>query len=164
VEKRSFDPADVAQAAVATLRRRLPGDALIKLTAPPTLPAAAGDPERVRQVLVNLLENAYKYSPGGGHVDVAVAQADGHVRFTVRDQGLGIPRGEQERIFQKFYRLDAGMSRGVGGSGLGLFIARELVSLMDGRLWVESDPGIGSTFSFELPLAEPALALGATGA
>jgi two-component system sensor histidine kinase VicK len=164
VEKRSFDPTDVAEAAVASLRRRLPGDAEVKLTAPPTLPAAAGDPERVRQVLVNLLENAYKYSPGGGHVDVGVAQADGHVRFTVRDQGLGIPRGEHERIFEKFYRLDAGMSRGVGGSGLGLFIARELVSLMEGRLWVESDPGIGSTFSFELPIAEPALALGAGAA
>jgi signal transduction histidine kinase len=78
------------------------------------------------------------------------------VKFAVRDEGLGIPHNEQARIFEKFYRLDAGMRRGVGGSGLGLFISRELVELMGGRLWVRSQPGAGSTFSFELPLAEPA--------
>src|SRR2546423_5547377 len=85
-----------------------------------------------------------------------MVEAAGLVRFTVRDEGLGVPRAEQERIFEKFYRLDAGMTRGVGGSGLGLFIARELVKLMGGRIWVESGRGSGSAFSLELPAAPPA--------
>ena len=74
--------------------------------------------------------------------------------MSVRDEGLVIPANEHDRIFEKFYRLDATMSRGVGGSGLGLYICRELVSRMDGRIWVSSRPGAGSSFSFELPLAE----------
>jgi signal transduction histidine kinase len=109
-------------------------------------------------MLDNLLENACKYSPNGGRIVVTLAADDGHLRFSVRDEGLGIPPAERERIFEKFYRLDAGMSRGVGGSGLGLFIARELVTLMGGRLWLRSEPGLGSTFTFELPLAEASLA------
>jgi PAS domain S-box-containing protein len=158
LERRSFKPADVVEAAAASVRPRLPRQVELKLQLSPTLPAALGDPDRVRQVLVNLLENAGKYSPNGGQIVVIVGEEDHHIRFTVRDQGLGIPRTEQERIFEKFYRLDAGMTRGVGGSGLGLFIARELVTLMNGRLWLSSEPGIGSTFSFELPVAEPASA------
>ena len=74
-------------------------------------------------------------------------------RFDVRDQGLGIPGPEQRRIFDKFYRLDPDLTRGVGGTGLGLYICRELVRRMDGRIWVESREGAGSTFSFELPAA-----------
>jgi PAS domain S-box-containing protein len=165
VERRSFDPASVARDALGGLRPGLPREVALELHVPPALPRAVGDPERVRQVLVNLVENASKYSPGGGRVDILLSAADGHVRFSVRDEGLGIPLAEQDRIFEKFYRLDASMSRGVGGSGLGLFICRELVALMDGQLWVSSQPGIGSTFTFELPAAERAsAALGAAGA
>ena len=76
------------------------------------------------------------------------------MRFSVRDRGLGIPAAEHERIFEKFYRLDPNLSRGVGGTGLGLYICREIVRGMGGRIRVESDRGRGSTFSFELPLAE----------
>ena len=75
------------------------------------------------------------------------------MRFSVRDRGLGIPAGEQERIFEKFYRLDPDLTRGVGGTGLGLYICREIVRRLGGRIWVESTPGLGSTFSLELPLA-----------
>jgi PAS domain S-box-containing protein len=165
VERRSFDPATIARDAVGGLRPGLPRGIRLELHAPPSLPRALGDPERVRQVLVNLVENACKYSPGGGRVDVLLAVSDGQVRFSVRDEGLGIPQAEHVRIFEKFYRLDAAMSRGVGGSGLGLFICRQLVSLMDGRLWVSSEPGIGSTFTFELPVSETrSAALGAVGA
>jgi signal transduction histidine kinase len=114
----------------------------------------AGDPERTRQVLTNLLDNAIKYSPQGGRIELGV-EADGeHARFTVRDEGLGIPLGEQELIFDKFYRLDPDLRRGIGGSGLGLYICRELVRSMNGRIWVDSDPGQGATFTFELPVAE----------
>ena len=75
------------------------------------------------------------------------------VRFSVRDEGLGIPAAEQRRIFEKFYRVDPNLSRGIGGTGLGLYICRELVRRMDGHIWVESREGEGSTFAFELPVA-----------
>jgi two-component system sensor histidine kinase VicK len=104
-------------------------------------------------VLANLVDNAVKYSPDGGRVDVSVDQLESIVRFSVRDRGLGIPPAEQERIFDKFYRLDPEMTRGVGGTGLGLYICRELIRRMDGRIWVDSAEGAGSTFSFELPVS-----------
>ena len=90
---------------------------------------------------MNLVENAVKYSPNGGRVELELQQVDGRVRFAVRDRGLGIPASEQERIFEKFFRLDPNLSRGVGGTGLGLYISRELVRRMGGRIRVESEPG-----------------------
>jgi two-component system phosphate regulon sensor histidine kinase PhoR len=103
--------------------------------------------------LANLVENAVKYSPAGGRIDVILAQDGDRVRFTVRDQGLGIPLDEQERIFKKFYRLDPNLTRGIGGTGLGLYISHELVRRMGGEITVSSAPGHGSTFSFDLPVA-----------
>jgi signal transduction histidine kinase len=129
------------------------GEVALDVVAEPALPLVAGDPTRTRQVLTNLVDNAVKYSPEGGRIEVSVVTGEETVRFEVRDEGLGIPADEQERIFEKFYRLDAGMLRGVGGSGLGLYICRELVTQMHGRLWVVSEPGEGSTFAFELPAA-----------
>jgi two-component system phosphate regulon sensor histidine kinase PhoR len=85
------------------------------------------------------------------------------VRFAVVDEGLGIPREEQERIFEKFYRLDPNLARGVGGTGLGLYICRELVRRMDGRIWVVSQEGQGSTFFVELPIAVPSAAVEQVG-
>jgi PAS domain S-box-containing protein len=119
------------------------------------VPLVAGDPDKVGRVLINLLDNAVKYSPDGGSVTVRVEEAGSCVRFAVADEGLGIPQAEQRRVFEKFYRLDPNMTRGVGGTGLGLYICRELVHRMDGRIWVES-PGLGrgSTFVVELPAAQ----------
>jgi signal transduction histidine kinase len=108
-------------------------------------------------VLVNLVENAIKYSPDGGTIEVGVEGHNGAVRFWVRDEGLGIPEGEEQKIFEKFYRLDPQMSRGVGGTGLGLYICNELVGRMGGRIWVEANGRKGSTFLFDLRAAEPAL-------
>jgi signal transduction histidine kinase len=101
-------------------------------------------------VLVNLVENAVKYS--GGSIEVIVEPQYGTTRFCVRDHGPGIPPQERERIFDKFYRLDPNMTQGVGGTGLGLYICRELIESMGGQIWVDSKPGHGSTFIFELPL------------
>ena len=103
------------------------------------LPPIAADPDKLRQVLANLLDNAVKYSPDGGHVEFEVGRSGGRVRFRVSDEGLGIPPAEQDRIFEKFFRLDPNLTRGVGGTGLGLYISRELVTRMDGRIWVVSD-------------------------
>ena len=111
------------------------------------------DPDRLGQVVANLIDNAIKYSPEGGHVAVRVRTIGGHGVIEVTDHGVGIPHDEQERIFEKFYRLDPQMTRGVGGSGLGLYISRQLVDQMGGRLSVTSRFGVGSTFSATLPLA-----------
>jgi signal transduction histidine kinase len=108
------------------------------------------DAVRTRQVLENLIDNAVKYADRGP-VWVAVERGDGVVTFGVSDEGPGIPEEKQERIFEKFYRSDVQMEGGVGGTGLGLYISRELVRRMGGRLWVESTAGGGSLFSFELP-------------
>jgi two-component system sensor histidine kinase VicK len=110
-------------------------------------------------VLANLVENAVKYSPDGGLVRVRLEHANGDLRFTVVDEGLGIPPSEHRRIFEKFYRLDPDMTGGVGGTGLGLYICRELVRRIDGRIWVESQPGAGSTFYVEIPVRPRAIAV-----
>jgi GAF domain-containing protein/anti-sigma regulatory factor (Ser/Thr protein kinase) len=110
------------------------------------------DENKLRQVLVNLVDNAVKYSPQGGRVELRVRSVNGSCQIEVADEGLGIPPHEHERIFEKFYRLDPQQSQGVGGSGLGLYICRELVERMNGSLRVESEPGKGSRFTVELPL------------
>jgi PAS domain S-box-containing protein len=118
--------------------------------------SASADREKLSQILTNLLDNAVKFSPGGGTVTVEAHRRSGHVEVRVVDEGQGIPEAERERIFSKFHRAES--SRGSGGAGLGLFIARGLVSAMGGRIWVDSVEGGGSSFAFELPLApEPAL-------
>jgi PAS domain S-box-containing protein len=109
------------------------------------------DEDKLRQVLVNLVENAVKYSPDGGTVTVTYGAQNGRARVEVRDCGLGIPETDQARVFEKFTRLDPGLSRGVGGTGLGLYIARELVERMGGEIAVDSALGTGSTFAVELP-------------
>jgi two-component system phosphate regulon sensor histidine kinase PhoR len=109
------------------------------------------DEDKLRQVLVNLVENAVKYSPDGGKVTVAFGAQNGRARIEVRDRGLGIPETDYARVFEKFTRLDPGLSRGVGGTGLGLYIARELVERMGGEIAVDSALGRGSTFVVELP-------------
>jgi PAS domain S-box-containing protein len=115
------------------------------------LPARA-DAEKLRQVFSILVENAIRYSPDGGTITVGAAARDGTVEVTVSDEGIGIPQADQEQIFRKFYRgADAELRVGVGGTGLGLFIARGLVTAMGGRIWVASREGEGSSFSFELP-------------
>jgi signal transduction histidine kinase len=142
-------------------------DIEIALVMPQPVGPINGDADRLRQVLINLLDNAVKYSPDGGRIEVRVEQNGTSVRFAVRDEGLGIPHGEQQRIFGKFYRLDPQLTRGVGGTGLGLYICRELVRRMEGRLSVASREGRGSTFYVDLPAATadlpPAPAASASG-
>ena len=117
------------------------------------LPAKA-DPEKLRQVCSILLDNALRYSPDGGTVTVGAARREDTVEVSVADEGIGIPQSDQEQIFRKFYRgSDAELRVGAGGTGLGLFIARGLVTAMGGRIWVSSQEGEGSRFAFELPAA-----------
>jgi two-component system phosphate regulon sensor histidine kinase PhoR len=110
---------------------------------------AVGDRDRVEQVLVNLLDNAAKY--GGGRVLVSTETSDGVVHVAVADDGHGLDADEQERVFEKFFRADPQLARQPGGTGLGLYICKELVERMGGRIGVASRPGAGTTFWFELP-------------
>jgi PAS domain S-box-containing protein len=116
--------------------------------------AASADREKLGQILRNLLDNAVKFSPGGGTVTVEAHRRAGRVEVRIVDEGEGIPEAEREHIFSKFHRADS--TGGYAGAGLGLFIARGLVTAMGGRIWVDSAEGGGSSFAFELPLAEAA--------
>lgn len=129
------------------------GQLSFELDCPPGFPAVRGDAGRLRQVLQNLLDNAVQYTPPGGHIRLAEEVRDGHAVITVADTGIGVPESDQERIFERFYRVDAARSREVGGTGLGLAIAKHIVEAHGGRLWVESAVGQGSRFHFSIPLA-----------
>jgi two-component system, OmpR family, phosphate regulon sensor histidine kinase PhoR len=147
------DVGALAQEVVESMQLNLQnGVTLAVETAMDVLPGVDVDPTKLRRVLLNLLENAIKYSPEGGPVVLRLAADNGRLRLHVHDEGLGIPRGEQERIFEKFYRADPNLARGVGGTGLGLYICRELVQRMGGDLEVESEPGKGSIFTVDLPV------------
>src|SRR5919202_963332 len=148
------DARELAKNVVDAARTHLPAGIELGLTAPAKLPPVAADAGQLRQGLVNLVDNAIKYSPDGGPVEVELGRAERALRFAVHDRGLGVPEGERTRIFEKFYRLDPDMTRGIGGTGLGLYICRELVRRGGGRIWVEEREGGGSTFVVEVPLAE----------
>jgi signal transduction histidine kinase len=109
------------------------------------------DRDRIAQVLSNLLSNAIKYSPGGGTIRVWAQRTDGTIRVVVEDPGIGIPAEQQERVFSRFFRAQSSGTRGIQGLGLGLALAREIVSAHDGEMGFESAEGQGSTFWFSLP-------------
>jgi PAS domain S-box-containing protein len=148
------DATALVESVVDAARTHLPDGVSLQVEpSTPDLPAVAADAEQLRQVLDNLIDNAVKYSPDGGEVRIALEGAGDVVRFRVADQGLGVPSPEHSRIFEKFYRLDPDMTRGIGGTGLGLYISRELVRRVNGRIWVEPNDGRGSVFYVEIPAA-----------
>jgi PAS domain S-box-containing protein len=122
-----------------------------ELDFPADFPVVWGDPERLGEVLSNLVSNAIKYSPDGGTVWVGGRADQTGVTVYVADQGIGIPAEEQDRIFDRFYRVEAGLQRRTEGAGLGLYLVRAIVEAHGGRVWVESAPGRGSIFMFTLP-------------
>ena len=152
------DPLAIVRTEVEAARAHAPETVALELESPERLPVVAADPSQLRQVVANLIDNAIKYSPEGGPVTVSLSPDNGSVRLTVSDTGIGIPPAERRRIFEKFYRLDPEMTGGIGGTGLGLYICRELVRRIDGRIWVEENGGGGSTFVVEIPreAAKPA--------
>jgi signal transduction histidine kinase/GAF domain-containing protein len=143
-------PAEIAAGVIESASVHLPQGISLDLSADGAQSIVC-DENKLRQVLVNLLDNAIKYSPDGGAVVIRLERDGAGCLIEVADEGLGIPSSEREKIFEKFYRLDPQQTQGVGGSGLGLYICRELVERMDGRLSVESEPGVGSRFTVALP-------------
>ena len=156
LHRQPVDAAKLCEGVVGSVRLHKPEAIEIALERTRPQVTVDADPDRLRQVIANLLDNAIKYSPKGGRVELRVSATDGVGVIEVSDHGLGIPVHEQQRIFEKFYRLDPSMTLGIGGSGLGLYISRELVQQMGGRLSVDSRVGAGSTFIVTLPLAEAA--------
>lgn len=133
----------------------------IRLVLDAPLPAVRADPDRIRQVLANLLSNARKYSPNGGDITVAARRCDEGVAVTVADQGIGIPPEALPHLFEPFYRVDNSDRRAITGTGLGLAICRKIVQEHGGRIWAESaGPGQGTSMTFTLPAVEQAAGCG----
>jgi two-component system phosphate regulon sensor histidine kinase PhoR len=153
VEREAVDVGELTRSTVEAMRPQLPSSAEVDVEVAPEVGTASGARDRIQQVLVNLLDNAVKYG-GEGPVSIRVEPANGVVRILVADSGPGIPFAEQQRIFEKFYRSGPELTRAQGGTGLGLYISRELVQRMGGRLDVRSAPGAGATFVVELPRAD----------
>jgi signal transduction histidine kinase len=148
------DVRELVKGAIDSARTHLPDSVRLEFEEPQSeIPPVAADEAQLRQVVANLIDNAVKYSPEGGDVSIRLEAANRSVRFSIADQGLGVPATEQSRIFEKFYRLDPAMTRGIGGTGLGLYICRELLRRIEGRIWVEPNDDRGSVFHVELPLA-----------
>lgn len=118
---------------------------------PEDFPTVEGDPRRLEQVFDNLVSNAVKYSPQGGPVRIVGTATPAEVLLAVQDHGVGIPLEEQERVFERFYRVEGPETRAVSGTGLGLYLTRAIVRSHGGRIWVESTPGQGATFFVALP-------------
>ncbi len=147
--------ADLLDEVVVTFQAELERKGLIlAIQVPHDLPTILGDRNRLIQLLTNLTSNACKYTPGGGQVGILARLVDSQIQVDVVDTGIGISRQDQEQIFSRFFRADNPLIREIGGTGLGLSIAKSIVSLHGGEIWVESELGRGSTFSFTLPLAK----------
>ena len=148
---------EVAQRAVSTVRNPANDDAVkIALKSEGSLPLVIGDAGALEQVVLNLLDNAVKYSPGNGEIEVTLSSSEDEARLAVRDRGIGIDRDEQKRIFEKFYRVGSTLIHDIKGTGLGLTIVNHIVAAHGGRVTVISSPGDGSTFTIHLPVASAA--------
>jgi two-component system, NtrC family, sensor kinase len=135
---------------VMVRERALKDGVQLSLAANPEIDIVAGDERRIRQVIFNLLSNAVKFTPEGGVVDVRATQVNGEVTVSVADTGPGIAAEDRERIFEEFQQTEAGIEKREG-TGLGLALSKRLVELHGGRIWVDGEPGNGSTFVFTLP-------------
>ena len=113
------------------------------------------DPDRLKQILINLVDNAIKYTPDKGSVHISAEQDGKTVQFVVKDSGIGIPAEELPRIFDRFYRIDKSRARSISGTGLGLAIVKHLLDALGGTIEVESRPHHGTTFRFRLPVSVP---------
>jgi len=156
LEIRRLSVSQLIESCLETAQRRATEkDLKISVEMAQKLPDIAGDRRRLAEVLQNLLDNAIQYTLPGGQIVVSAKTGEDELILTVSDTGIGIPKADQSRIFERFYRVDVARSREAGGTGLGLAIAKHLVEVHGGRLWVESEIGQGSQFHFSVPLFDP---------
>jgi signal transduction histidine kinase len=160
LELRPRSPAElVGQAAQRIAPQYAEKGVTLATDIPADLPAVRADADRIIQVLINLLGNALRYTPAGGSVRVRIERRPDEVAFHVADTGIGIAPEHLPHLFERFYRVDKARSRALGGSGIGLTIAKALVEAHDGRIWAASaGVGQGAMFSFTLPIASPGAA------
>jgi len=152
LEIRRLSVSQLIESCLETAQRRgAEKDLRISVNLPQNLPDIAGDRRRLAEVLQNLLDNAIQYTLPGGQIIVSAKSLEEEIILTVSDTGIGIPKADQPRIFERFYRVDVARSREAGGTGLGLAIAKHLVEVHGGRLWVDSEVGQGSHFHFSVP-------------
>jgi len=155
--KMNFVPLDVASVtkrAVTVIENQAKVKSIsFKLNLAPELPKIRADETRFSQVMINLLDNAIKYTPENGSVTVTAKVVNNSLQVDIKDTGIGISEKDLPRIFERFYRVDKARSRELGGTGLGLSIVKHIVQAHSGQVWVKSELGLGSTFSFTIPLA-----------
>jgi len=118
------------------------------------LPEALGDKEKIKLVLDNLISNAFKYTTSGGKIDIKLFQKGNNLIFEVKDSGVGIPEEQVGRVFEKFFRSDNAIKYQTEGTGLGLYIAKNIIEQLNGRIWFQSIENVGSEFNFSLPIAK----------
>jgi PAS domain S-box-containing protein len=153
----NVNPLDVITNVAAALQpKAAERDQTLVVLAKPPLPFVRADPDRVVQILTNLVDNALKYTPAGGQVTIDAREVDGTLHFSVRDNGIGIAEADQQKLFGRFFRAEAAIQSGASGAGLGLYITRSLIELHGGEIWVDSRENEGSTFTCSLPLATSA--------
>ncbi|MSO20863.1 MAG: PAS domain S-box protein [Acidobacteria bacterium] len=156
IDKRTVAVAELISSCIETVRMKAEKKSLnLQAQIPESIPPIHGDPNALREILINLLDNAIQYTPSGGLIEARVAASETGVTLQVVDNGIGITQADQKRIFERFYRADEARSREVGGTGLGLSITRHLVEAHGGSIQVESDLGRGSTFSVHIPFDTP---------
>jgi signal transduction histidine kinase len=152
LEMQPFSVREALERGVVMVRERATEDGVdIALASDLDVDVVEGDERRIKQVIFNLLSNAVKFTPPGGEVDVSAARVNGEVRISVADTGPGVAVEDQERIFEEFQQTEAGLEQREG-TGLGLALSKRFVELHGGRIWLESEPGRGSTFVFTLPV------------
>jgi two-component system, OmpR family, phosphate regulon sensor histidine kinase PhoR len=164
LEIRAVSVPQLIESCYEPAQRRAAEKALtLSLHLPSQIPDIAADNRRVQEVLQNLLDNAIQYTLPDGKIVLSAEAHSDEVIFTVADTGIGIPQADQPRIFERFYRVDVARSREAGGTGLGLSIAKHLVEAQGGRIWVESEVGVGSKFHFSVPIFDPERAAARVG-
>ena len=154
LEMAAFSLREALERGIVMVREKaIENGVAVNLETDSSVDVVEGDERRIRQVVFNLLSNAVKFTPQGGRVDVSTVREDGEVRIAVKDTGAGIASEDQERIFQEFQQAGIAGEERPEGTGLGLALSRKLVELHGGRIWLDSELGEGSTFTFALPLA-----------
>jgi two-component system, OmpR family, phosphate regulon sensor histidine kinase PhoR len=156
MELRAVSVPQLIESCYETAQRRASEKRLtLSLNLPSQIPDVLADNRRLQEVLQNLLDNAIQYTLPGGKIVLSAETRGDDVIVTVADTGIGIPQADQPRIFERFYRVDVARSREAGGTGLGLSISKHLVEAQGGRIWVESEVGVGSKFHFSVPIFDP---------
>jgi signal transduction histidine kinase len=155
IRKKSFDFLKVVE---DTLKELAPlvqkRNIEIKWNVKKNLPLAFGDPDKIKLVIENLINNSVKYTTSNGKVEIKIFKKDNFLMFEIKDNGVGIPEDQHKRVFEKFFRSDNAVKYQTEGTGLGLYIAKNIIEQLDGKIWFQSIENVGSVFGFSLPIAK----------